>query len=92
VNSKRRRSDYEVWSEHRNPGHIAAMRQFMQQMRGRPHQRPSLIRAAIRTDVQGGGRAGSGAVRLFCSEGHFRLREERKEPTIKVNAKAGPVC
>ena len=25
---------YEVWSEHRNPGHIAAMRQFMQQMRG----------------------------------------------------------
>src|SRR6266700_7467651 len=25
---------YEAWSEHRNPGHIAAMRQFMQQMRG----------------------------------------------------------
>src|SRR6058998_182828 len=25
---------YEAWSEHRNPGHITAMRQFMQQMRG----------------------------------------------------------
>jgi hypothetical protein len=24
---------YETWSERRNPGHIAAMRQFMQQMR-----------------------------------------------------------
>ena len=24
---------YEAWSERRNPGHIAAMRQFMQQMR-----------------------------------------------------------
>src|SRR5262252_6626741 len=24
---------YEVWSERRNPGHIATMRQFMQQMR-----------------------------------------------------------
>src|SRR5213082_1158637 len=23
---------YEAWSEHRNPGHITAMRQFMQQM------------------------------------------------------------
>lgn len=26
---------YEAWSEHRNAGHIAAMRQFMQQMGGR---------------------------------------------------------
>jgi hypothetical protein len=25
---------YETWSERRNPGHIAAVRQFMQQMRG----------------------------------------------------------
>src|SRR5215469_8147414 len=25
---------YETWSERRNPGHISAMRQFMQQMRG----------------------------------------------------------
>jgi hypothetical protein len=25
---------YEAWSEHRNPGHIAAIRQLMQQMRG----------------------------------------------------------
>src|SRR5207253_9693284 len=25
---------YEAWSEQRNPGHITAMRQFMQQMRG----------------------------------------------------------
>jgi hypothetical protein len=24
---------YEAWSERRNPGHIATMRQFMQQMR-----------------------------------------------------------
>src|SRR5215813_10102114 len=26
---------YEAWSERRNPGHIAAMRQFMQQMRAK---------------------------------------------------------
>ena len=25
---------YEAWSERRNPGHVAATRQFMQQMRG----------------------------------------------------------
>lgn len=25
---------YEAWSERRAPGHVAAMRQFMQQMRG----------------------------------------------------------
>ena len=29
---------YEVWSEKRNPGHIAAMRQFMQQMRSQMSQ------------------------------------------------------
>jgi hypothetical protein len=33
---------YEEWSERRNPGHIAAMRQFMQQMRG---QQASTARA-----------------------------------------------
>lgn len=27
---------YEAWSERRNPGHIAAMRQFMKQMRPQP--------------------------------------------------------
>ena len=27
---------YEAWSERRSPGHIAAMRQFMQQMRPQP--------------------------------------------------------
>src|SRR6476661_11230765 len=34
VNLEEAAKRYEAWSEHRNPGHIAAMRQFMQQMRG----------------------------------------------------------
>jgi hypothetical protein len=32
---------YEVWQERRNPGHIAAMRQFMQQMRSQLAQAAS---------------------------------------------------
>ena len=33
ANLERAAKRYEEWSERRNPGHIAAMRQFMQQMR-----------------------------------------------------------
>lgn len=33
---------YEAWAEHRSPGHVAAMRQFMQQMRA---QTASVARA-----------------------------------------------
>ena len=36
---------YEVWSEKRNPGHIAAMRQFMQQMRSQTGQGASAAKA-----------------------------------------------
>ena len=31
---------YEAWSEHRNPGHIAAMRQSCNRCAVRQHQRP----------------------------------------------------
>ena len=36
---------YEVWQERRNPGHIAAMRQFMQQMRSQMAQAASAAKA-----------------------------------------------
>ena len=36
---------YEVWQERRNPGHIAAMRQFMQQMRAQMAQAASAAKA-----------------------------------------------
>ena len=36
---------YEAWQERRNPGHIAAMRQFMQQMRSQMAQAASAAKA-----------------------------------------------
>ena len=36
---------YEAWSERRNPGHIAAMRQFMQQMRSQAGQGAAAAKA-----------------------------------------------
>ena len=36
---------YETWQERRNPGHIAAMRQFMQQMRSQMAQAASAAKA-----------------------------------------------
>ena len=36
---------YESWSERRNPGHIAAVRQFMQQMRSQAGQAASAAKA-----------------------------------------------
>src|SRR5256885_850976 len=36
---------FEAWSERRNPGHIAAMRQFMQQMRSQAGQAASTAKA-----------------------------------------------
>jgi len=35
VNLEKAAQRYETWSERRSPGHVAAMRQFMQQQRGK---------------------------------------------------------